>query len=251
MAKENRGAGFDGVTKPSLDTDQAKTQSQTTKGSQSHETSDLSTFDMPGLSGGMLGAIGRYQLIREIGRGGYGVVFLANDTELQRKVAVKIARPEITDSEEGVERFLREAQIAGTLRHPGIIPVYDCGVEGKLHYYVMPYIDSQHLGKWLDAREGDPVDEKLAAQWVRDIATAIHYGHEQGVVHRDIKPQNILLNPSSESASGFSPVVLDFGLCGVEQSASVSKSPRWNRDREDPQSRRAKRKFATANQREG
>ncbi|WP_160168113.1 serine/threonine protein kinase [Rhodopirellula sallentina] len=224
MAKENRGAGFDGVTKPSLDTDQAKTQSQTTKGSHGPEASELPSLDTPGLSRGTLGTIGRYKLIREIGRGGYGIVFLASDTELHREVAVKIARPEITDSEEGVERFLREAQIAGTLRHPGIIPVFDCGVEGKLHYYVMPYIDSQHLGKWMDARKDDPVDEKQAAEWVRDIAAAIHYGHEQGVVHRDIKPQNILLNASSESPSGFSPVVLDFGLCGVEQSASVSTS---------------------------
>ena len=175
------------------------------------------------IDGVSMGRLGRYELIREIGRGGFGIVYLAEDTQLTRQVAVKIARPELVSDEAGIQRFRQEARAAATLDHPGIIPVFDCGEENGLHFYVMPFLDCENLAQWL-AKQKEPLSERVAAQLIKDIADAIHFGHQRGIIHRDLKPQNILLKPDPLNPNGFRPVVLDFGLCGLVETGDTSTS---------------------------
>ncbi len=171
----------------------------------------------------MIGRDSRYALIREIGRGGYGIVYLAFDTQLNRQVAIKIARPELVADAEGIEQFRRESRAAATLDHPGIIPVFDCGDDQQVHYYVMPYLECDNLAQWL-VQQKQPLDERLVAQLLLDLCDAIQYGHEHRVIHRDLKPQNILLKPDPANPNGFRPIVLDFGLCGLVNTGDTSTS---------------------------
>lgn len=179
--------------------------------------------DLPGGNDRSLGRVSRYELVREIGRGGYGIVFLAIDSKLNRDVAVKIARPEVVADPVGIRQFQKESQAAATLQHPGIVPVFDCGVENEFHFYVMPFFNCDDLGQWL-AKQTSPIDQRVAAEIIRDLAVAIHYGHQQGIIHRDIKPQNILLNTNPTKPGKVQPIVLDFGLCGVIESGNESTS---------------------------
>ena len=145
---------------------------------------------------------GRYRLEREVGRGGMATVFLALDTRHHRSVAVKILRSEVAASV-GSKRFLREIAIAARLTHPHILPLHDSGEAGDLLYYVMPFVEGEALHQRL-ARDGTlPLEEALRI--AREVADALAYAHSQGVVHRDIKPGNILLE------SGHA-VVADFGI---------------------------------------
>ena len=145
---------------------------------------------------------GRYRLERELGRGGMATVFLALDTRHHRSVAVKILRSEVAASV-GSKRFLREIAIAARLTHPHILPLHDSGEAGDLLYYVMPFVEGEALHQRL-ARDGTlPLEEALRI--AREVADALAYAHSQGVVHRDIKPGNILLE------SGHA-VVADFGI---------------------------------------
>lgn len=169
------------------------------------------------------GSIGPYRLVREIGRGGYGIVYVADDTRLGRQVAIKVARPEMVADAEGVARFKREAATAATLDHPGIIAVFDCGEIEGIHFYVMPYLDCPNLAQWL-AQLTAPLSEEVVARLIIDLAEAIDFGHERGIIHRDVKPQNILLKPAPNHPNGFRPVVLDFGLCGLVDHSNDSTS---------------------------
>ncbi len=146
---------------------------------------------------------GRYELERELGRGGMAVVFLARDVKHERRVAVKVMRPELAASL-ATDRFLREIHIAAELQHPLIVPLYDSGggPDGLL-WYVMPYVEGETLRARL-AREGPlPLDDAL--EIARDAAKALTWAHAHGIVHRDIKPENMLL-------SGGHTVIADFGL---------------------------------------
>jgi eukaryotic-like serine/threonine-protein kinase len=156
--------------------------------------------------------VGRFEIQREIGRGGYGIVFLARDPSLDRFVAVKVARPESVADDRGVARFRRESKAAATLDHPGIVSVLEYGEDQGTHFYVMPYIDQPNLHVWL-SRQPKPFSQTQAAMIVREIAEAIHFGHQSGIIHRDLKPQNILVPNDPASQAGVRPVVLDFGLC--------------------------------------
>jgi serine/threonine protein kinase len=130
-----------------------------------------------------------YRIERELGAGGMGTVYLAEDLRHGRKVAVKVLRPEIAASM-GTERFLREIRIAAGLQHPNILSLIDSGETGKLLYYVMPYVESSTLRVRL-ARDGElPIDEAL--RLLREIADALAYAHGRGIVHRDVKPENVL-----------------------------------------------------------
>jgi tRNA A-37 threonylcarbamoyl transferase component Bud32/tetratricopeptide (TPR) repeat protein len=155
---------------------------------------------------------GRYVIEREVGSGGAAIVYLARDLKHGRAVAVKVLRPELGASL-GAERFLREIRIAAGLTHPHILAVHDSGEADGLLYYVMPYVEGESLRERL-RREGPlPVDEALRI--AREVADALSYAHSQGVVHRDIKPGNILL-------VGGHAVVADFGIAvaaGVESDA--------------------------------
>src|SRR4051812_19033773 len=153
-------------------------------------------------------AVGDHYLIEnEIGRGGMAVVYRATDLRLNRQVAIKVLPPDVAFNGDVKERFIREAQTAAQLSHPNIVPIYavDENESAHLVFFVMSLIDGESLGVRL-AREGAwPVDRTVRV--LRDVADALAYAHARGVVHRDIKPDNILI----DRASG-RPMVTDFGI---------------------------------------
>jgi tRNA A-37 threonylcarbamoyl transferase component Bud32/dienelactone hydrolase len=144
----------------------------------------------------------RYEIERELGRGGMATVYLARDLKHHRHVAIKVIRPDLAAAL-GAERFLREIEIVAGLRHPHILPLYDSGdAQGHL-YYVMPFAEGETLRARLEREKQLPVADALRI--VREVADALAYAHEHSVVHRDIKPENILLEASHA-------VVADFGI---------------------------------------
>jgi serine/threonine-protein kinase len=153
---------------------------------------------------------GRYVIEREVGQGGMATVYLAEDVRHHRKVALKVLRPELAATL-GVERFLREIEVAANLQHPHILPLFDSGEADGFLFYVMPYIEGESLRAKL-ARGGElPVAE--SAKILRDVVDALSYAHQHGVVHRDIKPDNVLL-------SGRHALVTDFGVAKAVSEAT-------------------------------
>jgi serine/threonine protein kinase/formylglycine-generating enzyme required for sulfatase activity/tetratricopeptide (TPR) repeat protein len=148
--------------------------------------------------------IGRYKLLKRLGKGGFGEVFLAFDEELERTVAVKVPRPERISQPEAVEAFLKEARILASLDHPHIVPVHDVGhADDGRCFVVSKYIE----GSDLDARiEQGRISFHETIELVAVVADALHYAHTRGLVHRDIKPANILIDDTGK------PFVADFGL---------------------------------------
>ncbi len=152
----------------------------------------------------------RYAIEREIGAGGMATVYLAEDVRHHRKVAVKVLRSELAATM-GPERFLREIEIAARLQHPHVLPLYDSGEAGGFLFYVMPFVEGESLRAKID-REGElPVGE--AVRVLRDVVDALAYAHGQGVVHRDIKPDNVLV-------SGRHAMVTDFGVAKAVSEAT-------------------------------
>lgn len=152
----------------------------------------------------------RYAIERELGSGGMATVNLAEDLKLHRKVAVKVLRPDLAATL-GPERFLREIEVAAQLHHPHILPLHDSGEADGFLYYVMPYEEGQSLREKL-AKEGElPVTE--AVRLLRDVVDALAHAHKQGVVHRDIKPDNVML-------SGRHALVTDFGVAKAVSEAT-------------------------------
>jgi serine/threonine-protein kinase len=145
---------------------------------------------------------GRYRVGRELGRGGMASVYLARDEKHGRDVAIKVIKSDLSASL-GHERFLREIEIAARLRHPNIVPLYDSGETNGSLFFVMPYEDGQSLRERIRRSGPLPIVDTLSV--LRDVARALCYAHEHGVVHRDIKPDNVLL-------SGGAAVVTDFGI---------------------------------------
>ena len=158
------------------------------------------------------GEFGKYRLVKELGRGGMGVVFLAVDQKLLRNVALKI--PLLSHSSKGAlsesqkkerkSRFLREAQSMAKMKHPNLCQVYDHDEFGEWHYLVMEYIEGEPLSTHLRKRK--IFSQREAARLLCTVATALQALHDQGLVHRDLKPQNIMMTKT------FEPVVMDFGL---------------------------------------
>lgn len=148
------------------------------------------------------GLAGRYTIDRQLGEGGMAVVFLANDLRHDRKVALKVLRPEIA-SEIGGDRFDREIKMAARLTHPHILPVFDSGEADGLYFYVMPSMEGNSLRDRLAGGQMLPLDEALRI--TREVASALDYAHRHDVVHRDIKPENILMHEGSA-------LVADFGI---------------------------------------
>jgi eukaryotic-like serine/threonine-protein kinase len=150
----------------------------------------------------------RYVVQRELGHGGMATVYLAQDPKSRRQVAIKVLRPELAAAL-GAERFAREIATAAPLAHPHILPLYDSGEADGVLYYVMPFIEGESLRDRLE-REG-PLPLEDALQITQEVAEALGYAHSRGIVHRDIKPDNILL--SEDHA-----VVADFGIArAIEQ----------------------------------
>jgi len=146
-----------------------------------------------------------YELDSEIGRGGMGVVYRARDRRLKRMVAIKVLPPELAYRSEIKTRFLREAETAAQLNHPNIVPIYTVDEAQGLVFFEMAYVSGDNLAKRLHDRGVLPVEE--VRRILRDVADALAYAHERGVVHRDIKPDNILLDAETGR-----PMVTDFGI---------------------------------------
>ncbi|MFN2637242.1 MAG: protein kinase, partial [Gemmatimonadaceae bacterium] len=143
-----------------------------------------------------------YTIDRELGRGGMATVYLAQDAKHERVVALKVLHPELAASL-GSERFLREIKVAARLNHPHILPLFDSGEAQGTLYYVMPYVEGETLRERLDRQHQLPIDESLHLS--RAIASALDFAHRQNVVHRDVKPENIMLYEGE-------PMVMDFGI---------------------------------------
>lgn len=147
--------------------------------------------------------IGRYRLIKKLGQGGMGAVYLAHDEQLDRRVALKTPRFE-DSGKEVKERFYREARAAAAVEHPNICPIYDVGEAGGVTYLTMAFIEGRPLSEFI--QPGKALRQRHVAAVVRKIALALAAAHEGAVVHRDLKPANIMLAP------GKGPIVMDFGL---------------------------------------
>jgi len=145
---------------------------------------------------------GRYRLERELGEGGMATVYLAHDLKHERRVALKVLKPELA-AVVGAERFLAEIKTTANLQHPNILPLFDSGEADSFLFYVMPYVEGETLREKLDREHQLPVEE--AVRITTDVAEALDHAHRQGVVHRDIKPGNILLRDGR-------PLVADFGI---------------------------------------
>lgn len=162
--------------------------------------------------------LGDYELIRKLGQGGMGIVYLAHQRSLDREVALKIIRPERTGSAPAQARFLREAQAIARLKHPHIVTVYDYGEEGETAYLAMEFVHGRGLDEVLrsygERNEALPVKQSL--QWGLQIAEALTAAHEHGVIHRDVKPSNILITPDRGA------LLVDFGLARDTKAASLT-----------------------------
>ncbi|MEE8361672.1 MAG: protein kinase, partial [Gemmatimonadales bacterium] len=146
--------------------------------------------------------IDRYVIEGELGEGGMATVYLAHDTKHNRKVALKVLKPELA-AMIGAERFLKEIEVTANLQHPHILPLHDSGEASSFLYYVMPYVEGETLRAKLEREKQFAIDD--AVELTRAIAGALDYAHRQGVIHRDIKPENILLVEGQ-------PQVADFGI---------------------------------------
>ncbi len=157
---------------------------------------------------------GRYSLERELGRGGMGVVYLAREVRLDRLVAIKVLPPHLAAVESLRDRFLTEARTAAKLSHPHIVAIYAVDETGAFVYYAMAYVDGETLTERIRSR--GPLPPSQVPRLLREVAWALGYAHAQGVVHRDVKPDNILI----ETASGRA-LVTDFGIASVVREAST------------------------------
>jgi serine/threonine-protein kinase len=162
----------------------------------------------------VIGAVGhQYQLEDEIGRGGMSVVYRACDLRLNRPVAVKVLPPELAYDPAIRTRFTREAQTSGRLAHPHIVPIYDVGERDGIAYFVMALITGGNLATLLAREPRQPVDE--VRRFLCEVAAALAYAHVRGVIHRDIKPDNVLLDEESGRA-----MVTDFGIARAIESGT-------------------------------
>jgi len=155
----------------------------------------------------------RYTLERELGRGGMATVWLARDVQQQQPVAVKVMHPNLARALDS-KRFFREMGIAASLAHPLIVPLYDSGSAGGVPYYIMPYVEGESLYERLQRERRLSLDDAL--QITHDVADALGYAHSRGVLHRDVKPENILL-------AGGHALVADFGLARAIGAADYKK----------------------------
>jgi WD40 repeat protein len=182
--------------------------------------------------------LGRFRLVRELGQGGFGRVYLADDPQLGRQVALKVPHPE-TLTPELRGRFNREARAASGLDHPNLVPVYEAGEVGPVCFIVSPYCPGATLAQWLRQRT-EPVPFVDAAALIATLADAVQHAHARGVVHRDLKPANVLLvtggltpaNPSREGSTAIArvseavPKITDFGLAKILAGDSADGSTR-------------------------
>ena len=155
--------------------------------------------------------VGRFAVRQLLGEGAFGRVYRAYDEQLDREVAVKVAKAETLNSRHRVERFLREARTAAQLQHPHIVPLFDAGKDGDQYYIASAFVTGQTLEGTLEAGR---LDVRRIATIVRSLADALAYAHEQGIVHRDVKPANIMIDEKGQ------PQLMDFGLAARQDEAA-------------------------------
>src|SRR5450432_1307356 len=173
--------------------------------------------DSPTVDAGLPKHIGRFRVERLLGKGGFGLVYLAHDGQLQRLVAIKVPHRNLVDRPEAAEAYLTEARTVANLDHPNIVPVHDVGSTDDCPCYVVSkYIDGTDLASRLKQSR---LSIHETVELVATVAEALHHAHKQGLVHRDIKPGNLLLDKSGK------PFVADFGLALREQ--EVGKGLRY------------------------
>ncbi len=155
----------------------------------------------------------RYAIEHELGAGGMATVYLAQDLKHDRKVAVKVLRPELA-AVVGADRFLHEIKLTANLQHPHILALHDSGEADGLVFYVMPFVDGESLRDKLNREKQLSVEETI--EITKGVASALDYAHRHDVIHRDIKPENILLQDGQ-------PVVADFGIALAVSAASGTR----------------------------
>jgi Tol biopolymer transport system component/tRNA A-37 threonylcarbamoyl transferase component Bud32 len=155
----------------------------------------------------------RYRVDGELGRGGMATVYLAEDLRHKRRVALKVLRPELS-AIVGAERFLAEIEVTAKLQHPHILPLFDSGQADSFLFYVMPYVEGESLRTWLDRQKQLSVSD--AVRVTKAVAGALGYAHKRGVIHRDVKPENVLLHEGE-------PLVADFGIALAVSTAGGSR----------------------------
>jgi serine/threonine-protein kinase len=160
---------------------------------------------------------GRYAVARELGRGGMATVYLARDLRHRRSVAVKVLHPELSAAL-GAERFLREIELTASLQHPHILPLFDSGAADGLLWYVMPFVDGETLRARLARERQLPIDDALRI--AGEVASALEHAHRHGIVHRDVKPENILLGDDGQA------LVADFGIALAVRQAGGTRMTR-------------------------
>ena len=181
--------------------------------------------------------IGRFIILEELGRGGHGIVFRAQDPVLGRELALKVPRPELLLSKSARERFLREGRSTASLAHPNLVTVFEAGEAGPVCYLAQEYCPGPNLETWIRA-QGQPIPPRQAAELVAQLAEGVEHAHHRGVVHRDLKPGNVLMQPTSEGAGAnrqseactaknlsdatqWTPRIVDFGLARLEEGSAT------------------------------
>ncbi|EXX85166.1 serine/threonine protein kinase, partial [Paenibacillus darwinianus] len=159
---------------------------------------------------------GRYEIIERIGSGGMALVYKAHDVLLNRKVAVKILRQQFGHDEEFVRRFRREAQSAASLSHPNVVSIYDVGEEEDTHYIVMEYVEGSNLNDLI--KERAPLQTEEAVRFAVQICDALDHAHQNQIIHRDIKPHNILIGKNGRVK------VTDFGIARAVTSSTITQT---------------------------
>ena len=160
---------------------------------------------------------GRYEIFEKIGEGGMAVVYKARDKLLNRYVAIKILRPEYVKDTAFVESFRRESQAAAGLSHPNVVNVYDVGKEGNIHYIVMELVEGTTLSELI--KEKGPLDYKQTIKFGKQIASALALAHKNNIIHRDVKPQNVLVTEDGVAK------LTDFGIAKAATDATIVTQP--------------------------
>ena len=170
-------------------------------------------------------SLDRYQIVALQGQGGMGAVFRALDVTLQRSVALKVMHPQLAQQPDFQERFLQEARSTARLDHPGIVKVFDFGKSGAIYYLVMEFLPGENLRRSLHALQqaGKWIVLTEALELTRQVCAAVGYAHQQGVLHRDIKPDNIMLKPEASGSLPYRPMLTDLGLARLMQDGLTTR----------------------------